>query len=69
MSELKFEIVKHIATLSEGSWSMELNKVSWNGREPKYDLRKWSADYSRMGKGVTLTDEEFEALREAINEL
>ena len=45
----------------------ELNKVSWNEREPKYDLREWNPDHSRMGKGITLTDEEVETLKAILN--
>ena len=46
---------------------MEVNKVSWNEREPKYDLREWNPDHSRMGKGITLTDEEVETLKAILN--
>lgn len=62
--ELKFEIVEHIGVLStnEKDWSVEVNKVSWNEKDPKYDIRAWNADHTRMGKGVTLTEQEFEAL-------
>lgn len=69
MAELKFEIVENIGILSENAkgWTKELNKVSWNEREPKYDLREWNPDHSRMGKGVTLTDEEVEMLRKILN--
>lgn len=56
----EYEIVNHIAVLSEGSngWQKELNQVSWNKREPKLDIRDWSADHSSMSKGVTLIDDE-----------
>ena len=42
MAELKFEITERIGVLSENAkgWTKELNKVSWNEREPKYDLRE-----------------------------
>ena len=65
MAELKFEITERIGVLSENAkgWTKELNKVSWNEREPKYDLREWNPDHSRMGKGITLTDEEVETLK------
>ncbi len=54
-----------IGALSESSkgWTKELNKVSWNGAEPKYDIRDWSPDHEKMGKGITLTDEEVEKLK------
>lgn len=69
MAELKFEITERIGVLSENAkgWTKELNKVSWNEREPKYDLREWNPDHSRMGKGITLTDEEVETLKSILN--
>ena len=69
--EFKFEIVESIAVLSEetSGWTKELNKVSFNGGKPKYDLRSWDPNHEKMGKGVTLSDEELIILREAINDL
>lgn len=69
MAELKFEITERIGVLYENAkgWTKELNKVSWNEREPKYDLREWNPDHSRMGKGITLTDEEVETLKAILN--
>ena len=69
MAELKFEITERIGVLSENAkgWTKELNKVSWNEREPKYDLREWNPDHSRMGEGITLTDEEVETLKAILN--
>ena len=69
MSEIKYEIIQTIAVLSTSAsgWSKELNLISWNDREPKYDLRDWSADHTKMGKGVTLTKEELSALKELLN--
>ena len=71
MSDIKFEIIKTIGTLSTSAsgWSKELNLISWNDREPKYDLRDWSADREKMGKGVTLSAEELSALRELLNSI
>ena len=79
MSEIKYEIIKKIGVLSkskpalngaEGSgWAKELNLISWNDRDPKYDLRDWSVDGSKMGKGVTLSVTELVALRELLNTL
>lgn len=67
MAEFKYEIVEKIAVLSESSkgWRKELNLISWNDRDPKYDIREWSPDGDKMGKGVTLTDEEVAILKEA----
>lgn len=69
MAELKFEITKELGVLSENAkgWTKEINMVSWNEREPKFDIREWSPDHARMGKGVTLTDEEVEKLKAILN--
>ena len=71
MPDIKFEIVEEIAVLSESNsgWKRELNLVSWNGREPKYDLRDWDANHVRMGKGITLTKEEVEKLKEILDKI
>lgn len=71
MPEIKYEIVEKIAVLSttEKGWSKELNLVSWNEREPKYDLRDWNEEHDKMGKGLTLTKEEIEKLKEALNKI
>ncbi|MEW6086069.1 MAG: YdbC family protein [Chloroflexota bacterium] len=68
MSDVKYEIVKNIAVLSTSAsgWSKELNLISWNDREPKYDLRDWSSDHSKMGKGVTLSKDELLALKDIL---
>ena len=71
MAELKFEITEHIGVISDNAkgWTKELNLVSWNEREPKYDLREWSPDHSRVGKGVTLTIDELAAIKDLLAEL
>ena len=51
---------------SPNGWTKELNRVSYNGAEPKFDLRSWSEDHEKMSKGITLSVDEFEALRELI---
>ena len=63
--EFSYEIVEEIAILSENNkgWRKELNLVSWNG------LRDWAPDHEKMGKGLTLTNEEFEQLQKAIENM
>ncbi len=69
MAEFKYEIVERIKVLSEkGDWTKEFNRVSWNEREPKYDIRDWNHNEGKMAKGITLTDEEANLLKEALNE-
>jgi hypothetical protein len=71
MPEIKFEIIKTIGVLSESSkgWTKELNLISWNGREPKYDIRDWDPEHQKMGKGVTLTEEELKKLQDVLGEM
>ena len=71
MAEIKFEIKETVGTLSESpkGWKRELNLISWNEKAPKYDLRDWSPEHEKMGKGVTLTSEELKALRDLLNRM
>ena len=68
MAEFKYEIVKELGVISEGArgWNKELNLISWNGNAPKYDIRDWSPDHEKMGKGVTLSDDEVKKLKELL---
>ncbi len=71
MSEIKFEILKKIGVLSKSAsgWAKEVNLISWNDREPKYDIRDWAPDGEKMGKGVTLSKEELLALKGLLNSI
>ncbi len=71
MPAFEFEIKETIAVLSENArgWQKELNLVSWGGREAKYDIREWSPEHDRMGKGVTLSEEEMKALIAALKKM
>jgi hypothetical protein len=67
--EFSFEIVEKLGILSESKngWTMELNKVSWGGRPAKHDIRSWSPDHQKMGKGITLSPEELSALKKLLD--
>lgn len=69
MADIRFEIVKTLGVLSESSkgWRKELNLVSWNDKEPKYDIRDWDPLHEKMGKGVTLSQEELDNLKDILN--
>jgi len=71
MAEIKFEIKENIGILSESAkgWLKEINLVSWNDKEAKYDIREWDPAHEKMGKGVTLSSEELKKLREFLNGL
>lgn len=68
MAGIKFEIVEHIGVLSANAkgWKKELNLISWNEREPKYDIRDWDEDHEKMGKGVTLTKDELMSFKSIV---
>ena len=71
MADIKFEIEKELGVIAESAkgWKKELNLVSWNGKEAKFDLREWSQDHEKMGKGVTLSNDELRALKELLNNI
>ncbi len=71
MSEIKFKIIKKIGVISksESGWTKELNLMRWNEQEPEYDLREWSPDRKRRGRGLTLSLEELAALKELLNKM
>lgn len=70
MADLKFAIIEHYGILSESEkgWTKELNLVSWNEHTAKYDIRDWSPDKLKMGRGITLSQEEFLALKKVLNQ-
>ncbi len=70
MSDIKYVIEKEIGVISESpkGWTKELNKISWNGGVAKYDLRDWAPNREKMGKGVTLTEEEVQKLKSLLNQ-
>ncbi len=71
MAEIKYEITKELGVLGESprGWTKELNLISWNDREPKFDLREWAPDHEKMAKGITLSYEEAAQLKRILNEI
>lgn len=71
MAGIKYDIEKEIGVISQSSkgWNKELNLVSWNNRESKYDIRDWDEDHQKMGKGITFTKEELINLKELLNSI
>ena len=65
MAKVSYEIVKEMGVLStsKSGWTKELNLVSWNGNAAKYDIRAWAPEHEKMGKGITLTEEEVKVLK------
>lgn len=71
MADIKYEIKETEGVLSESAkgWKKELNLISWNEKDPKYDIRDWDSVHEKMGKGVTLSVEELKALRDILNNM
>ena len=65
MAEFKYEITQELGALSEAKsgWTRELNLISWNGAEPKFDIRDWAPGHEKMGKGISLSADEIEKLK------
>ena len=71
MSEFKYEIIKELGIISErkGGWSKQLNLISWNDAEPKYDIPDWAPNREKMGKGISLSASELQTLTDMLNEI
>lgn len=71
MADIKYEIEKEVGVISESpkGWTKELNLISWNGKEAKYDLRDWAPEHEKMGKGITLSVDELKKLKELLNNM
>jgi len=71
MADINFEIKEELGVVSESAkgWTKELNLVSWNGAAPKYDLRDWSPDHEKMGKGITLSLDEIHSLYKLLEKI
>lgn len=70
-----YDIIKELGILSEnGRQTKELNIISYNGAPAKADLRIWVKDKDqptgkKMGKGLTLNEEELYTLKEILDKL
>lgn len=71
MAGIKYEVKESYGVLSESAkgWTKKLRSISWNDREAKFDIREWSPDDEKMGKGVTLSKDELLKLRDILNDL
>lgn len=59
-SDFSYELVEELGVLSTSKkgWTKEINRVSYNGTKPKFDLREWAPEHEKMSKGITLSEEE-----------
>jgi len=69
--EITFELVEHIGVFGKDTkgWTRELNKVAWNGGPAKFDIRNWDEKHQKMGRGITMTEEEFTELKGIMKDL
>jgi hypothetical protein len=69
MADIKYEIIEKVGELSESAkgWKKELNLISWNDKEAKYDIREWDMEHKKMGKGITLSVEELKRIKEILD--
>jgi hypothetical protein len=69
--DIKFEIKETTGVLSESAkgWKKELNLISWNDKDAKYDIRDWDETHVKMGKGVTLSVEELKKLKNILSDI
>ncbi len=67
----KYNIYKHIGDLSKSNnnWTKELNFISWDEREPVYDIRTWNTEHTQYGKGVTITASQMAILKKLLNQM
>lgn len=74
MADFKYKITEEIAVLSknEKGYSKELNLVSYNDADAKFDIRTWYEDEDgnkKLQKGITLNDEECKNLYNALKDI
>ena len=71
MADFSFEVIENCGSLSESGkgWKKEIKLISWNGKDPKYDIRDWSPDGSKMSKGISMTRDELAALKGILDEM
>lgn len=66
---IKYEILNELGIISEKGkgWNLEFNRISWSGGDPKYDIRQWGPNHEKMGKGITLSENELRELKKLID--
>jgi hypothetical protein len=71
MADIKHEIIETLGIISTSpkGWTKEVNLIRWNDKPAKIDIRDWSPDHEKMGKGITMTDEEAQALKEILENI
>lgn len=71
MSEFKFEVIEEIAELGKptpSGWGKVLTLTKFGENQAKLDIRSWNEDFTRMGRGISLSNEEASNLFFALGE-
>jgi len=68
-NEVTFEIVESIGVIAKNpsGWQKELNTVSWNGGQAKYDIREWDPEHQHMSRGITLSEDDMSIVRQLLD--
>lgn len=68
--EVTYEIIQHMGVIAKYSnrWTKELNKISWNGSNPKFDIRDWDEHHEHMSRGITLREDEMQILYDLLRD-
>lgn len=63
-NDIRWDIKEHIGVIKtfHSGWQKELNVISWNDREPKYDIREWDMNHEHMTRGIMLFPDEMESI-------
>lgn len=66
--DIEFKVVDKIGVIANypTGWNKELNIISWNGGNPKFDIRDWDQEHEHMSRGVTLHEKEAVRLMELL---
>ena len=68
--EIKYDVKEHIGVIKtfNTGWTKELNLISWNDGNPKYDIREWDMNHEHMTRGITLFPDEMESICNLLQE-
>lgn len=71
MSDIQYKVIKDFGEIEvdKKGWKKRLKLIQWGDNQPKYDIRPWSEDNTKFGKGITLDEDEIYALSLLIEEL
>lgn len=63
--DYNYEVIEFLGSVKESpssDWSKSVARISWNDNQPSIDIRNMNISKEIMGKGISLSDEEADAL-------